>query len=99
MSKLGREISILLMRSEEWVYDDYRLEHLPTGIQLWVANGPFFLDVYNKERIHAFGPIERQWLWFTQVHSLVKKLKPKKPTKEQKVAKVLAIIEKSKISS
>lgn len=98
MSKLGREISILLQHPDDWECDKYCLKHKPTGIELWIANGPFFLDVWNRDRIGAFDLLERHWLWFTQVGLLVKKLKPKKPTKEEKIVEVMKILNKNKIS-
>ena len=71
MSEIGREISNLLSRTDEWKCDRYRLTHKPTGIALWVSNGSFFLDI--DDYAGTIGLIERHLLWFAKVRPLLKK--------------------------
>lgn len=63
MSELGKALRDALKRPEDWLRDGlYTLHHTPSGVCLWIGNGPLFFDIYNGAG--RIGLLERWRLYF-----------------------------------
>lgn len=47
---------------EAWVRGEHRLRHKPTGVELWIGNGRFFMDGYC-DTPPFLGYIDRHIIW------------------------------------
>lgn len=82
MSPAGAALYSALDKPEDWEVDNgsYNLRHIPTKIEVWIANGAFFLDI-KHQKISPFddgenvlGLIERHFIW-RKVKKLLKSSK------------------------
>ena len=79
----------------DWSYDDYWLKNKKSGINLWVGNGRFFLDIAsgNDTSPGLIGIFERHLVW----HEFKKILRHSKKSLKQKQHD--EVIKKLKISA
>lgn len=67
MSAAGRALSKALDNPQDWTGDgEFRIKHIPSGLEFWIGNGGFFFDEQRRDKIdgeRAIGLIERHWLY------------------------------------
>jgi hypothetical protein len=62
MSDAGRAAWITMQQPENWTHTEYTATHTPSGIQLWVANGPWALKRYSPE-VNVFNKWDKKAVW------------------------------------
>jgi len=54
----------LLQKPDGWRCDGFTLEHMPTGLALWIANGRAFLKTVEYGKVHITFSFYSRWkLW------------------------------------
>jgi hypothetical protein len=73
MSKLAETLLEKLEHSEDWTIGEYTAKHNPSGLELWIANGFWFVNVRNT-RINLFSPWDKFRLFRAVERALNEKL-------------------------
>jgi hypothetical protein len=69
MSEIGREVLELLQRPvAEWEVDEHTLDHKPTKLELWIANGPGYFRIYKLDK---WDPTDASRQWFNDADTVI----------------------------
>lgn len=64
MTKKLRDKLKKILIEDKWESDSFKIKHIDSGLQLWVANGMFFLGVHDFSAIAiSFSIIDKILLW------------------------------------